>query len=440
VFVFYLYAGVLLGILIIVHEVGHFVAARAAGVAVERFSIGFGPRIFSIRRGETEYAISAFPLGGYVKMAGMEPADEEKAEPGPNTFPGKPIGLRAAIVAAGPVTNFLWAAFLWVMIIWIAGIPVVGEEPIVGFVYEDSPAARAGLAVLDRIVSIEGSPTETWDEVREQIRTAVSDDGVTLVVERGEPPETLTIIVDAAPDPETGAITIGIGPYIPPVLGDIKRGSPADRSGLATGDRVLSLGGAEIRTWYEFEKAVAENAGAELDIVWERDGRTERGVIVVEETMEAVGPTEVRAVGTIGALAPLTMKRVGFGEAAAMGLGATVTYTRLIWEFFVGLLRGEVSADMLGGPIRVVQMASESAAWGASYFFTFMAFLSLNLFVINLFPLPILDGGHLLLLVLERIRGRGLSERQLLVWQQAGLIFFVGLLAFLLVKDAMSLS
>jgi regulator of sigma E protease len=163
-------------------------------------------------------------------------------------------------------------------------------------------------------------------------------------------------------------------------------------------------------------------------------------VITVEETMEAVGPTEARTIGTVGALAPLEMRRVGFGEALRTGVGATGTYTRLIWQFFAGLVRGEVSADMLGGPIRVVQMASESAAWGASYFFAFMAFLSLNLFVINLFPLPILDGGHLVLLALEKIRGKGLTERQLLVWQQAGLIFFVGLLAFLLVKDAMSLS
>lgn len=439
-FVFYVYAGILLGILIIVHEVGHFLAARAAGVTVERFSIGFGPKLVSIRRGETEYALSAFPLGGYVKMAGMEPGDESAEEPGPNTFPGRPLGVRALIVASGPVTNLVWATLIYIALVWIVGIAVVSEEPIVGYIFEDSPAAASGLAVLDRIVSVEGTEADTWDELRELVASADTEDGVTLLVEREGEPAPVEIVVNAKPDPETGGVTIGIAPYIPPVLGDVKRGSPADRAGLATGDRILSVDGTEIRTWYQFEEIVAESAGKDLEVVWERDGDVRRAVVTVEETLEAVGPTEARSIGTVGALAPLETRRAGFGEALKTGVGATITYTRLIWQFFAGLVRGEVSADMLGGPIRVVQMASESAAWGASYFFAFMAFLSLNLFVINLFPLPILDGGHLVLLALEKIRGRGLTERQLLVWQQAGLIFFVGLLAFLLVKDAMSLS
>jgi len=439
-FVFYLYAGILLGILIIVHEVGHFLAARAARVTVERFSIGFGPKILAVRRGETEYALSAFPLGGYVKMAGMEPAGEEGGPPGPNTFLGKPIGVRALIVAAGPATNLVWAIILYIAVIWAAGIPVIGEEAVVGYIYEGSPAESAGLAIEDRIVSVEGNAVDTWDGVRELIASGDAADGIALVVERGEVPEVVEILVDVTPDPETGAITIGIGPYIAPVLGDIKRGSPAERAGLATGDRVLRIGDAETRTWYQFEEIVSGSAGQELEVVWERDGRVERGAVVVEETMEAVSATEVRPVGTIGALAPLTMRKVGFGEALTTGFGLSITNVRLVWEFFLGLARGRVSADMLGGPIRVVQLASESAAWGASYFFAFMAFLSLNLFVINAFPLPILDGGHLLLLALEKVRGRGLTERQLLVWQQIGLIFFVGLLAFLLVRDAISLA
>jgi regulator of sigma E protease len=440
VFIFYLYAGVLLGILIIVHEVGHFLAARAFGVTVERFSIGFGPRILRIRRGDTEYALSAFPLGGYVKMAGTEPAEEAQEPPGPNTFPGKPLGVRAVIVASGPVTNLIWATIIYVAVVWIGGIAVVGGEPVVGYVYDDSPAQAAGLAVLDRVVSVDGQPVDTWDGMRDLVAHADTKDGLRLVVERKGQAKPLEITVHAEPDPETGAVTIGIGAYIPPVLGDVKRGSPADRAGLATGDRILSVDGREIRTWYEFEDVVSESAGKELSIRWERNGKVHSAVVPVEETMEALGPTEARTIGTVGALAPLEMQRVGFGEALRTGVGATLTYTRLIWQFFSGLVRGQVSADMLGGPIRVVQLASESAAWGASYFFAFMAFLSLNLFVINLFPLPILDGGHILLLALEKIRGRGLSERQLLVWQQAGLIFFVGLLAFLLVKDAMSLS
>ena len=177
----------------------------------------------------------------------------------------------------------------------------------------------------------------------------------------------------------------------------------------------------------------------ELSIKWEREGETYEANVVTEETQEASDPAEIVTVGTIGTTVPLLMKNVGFVEAVSSAATLTVSTTYLVLRTFWLIFTGRMSMDMVGGPIRVVQMASESARWGASYFFAFMAYLSLNLAVLNLLPLPILDGGHLLLLGLERMRRRGLSERALLIWQQVGLIFFVGLAVFLLMRDVIML-
>ncbi len=435
-FVFYIYAGVLIGILIIVHEVGHFLAARAAGVRVERFSLGFGPKILTIKRGDTEYALSIIPLGGYVKMAGTDTSEHATPEdPGPDTFPGKPIGARAFIVAAGPVGNFVWALLVYIALIWIGGLPTVGDDPIVGYVEQGSPAEVAGIQVLDRITSVEGADVETWDGLRSSIMSADASDGVALVVERGEGPALVPLIVEADADPETGVVVIGIGSYIPPLVGDVMRGSPADLAGLARGDRVVEIDGNPIRTWYESQEMIAASPNEELSIAWERDGERHEAVVIPDEVMEPVGTTEVRAAGSIGTTVPLETRSVGFGEAVVTGATLSVSTLRQIVQMFWMLATGQVSMEMVGGPIRVVQMASESARWGPGYFFAFMAFLSLNLTVLNLLPLPILDGGHLLLLALERVRRRGLTERQLMVWQQVGLVFFVGLAVLLLVRD-----
>jgi len=439
-FIFYVYAAVLIGILIIVHELGHFVAARASGVVVERFSIGFGKKLLSIRRGQTEYVISMIPLGGYVKMAGTDvsehPVDDE---PGPGTFPGKPVGIRALIVAAGPIANLVWAFLVYVGILWIGGAPMFGDDPVVGFVEAGSPAEAAGVEVLDRVLTVEGEPVETWADLRGGIHGAETGDGVELEVERPGVDGTVTLNIDAVPDSLTGEVTIGVAAYIPPLIGNVMRGSPADLAGMREGDRVTFVDSLPVRTWYELSTIVSERANEELTVTWERGGQTFSADIVAEETQEAVDPTEIVTVGTIGSTVPLMMRDVGFVEAVSSAAAATVSTTYQVLRTFWLILTQRISMDMVGGPIRVVQMASESARWGLASFFGFMAYLSLNLAILNLLPLPILDGGHLLLLGLERVRRRSPSERALLIWQQIGLIFFVGLAVFLLLRDVLLL-
>lgn len=434
-FVFYVYAGILVGILIIVHEVGHFLAARASGVRVDRFSVGFGPRILTVRRGDTEYVLSLIPLGGYVKMAGAESLEQGAADSGPETFPGKPPGVRALIVASGPIGNFVWALLVYVAVVWIGGLPTAGDDPVVGYVEDGSPAHAAGLRVLDRVTSVEGAAVGTWDELREGVMSADATDGVALVVERDDGRGPVSVTVEAEADPETGVVVIGIGSYIPPLVGDVMRGSPADRAGLMRGDRVVEINGSPIRTWYELQEIVEAGPNTELAVAWERDGIRHDARITPEEVMAADEAGDVIPIGSIGTTVPLAMRRVGLGESIATGARLSVSTLWQVLSMFWMMATGQISMELVGGPIRVVQMASESARWGASYFFAFMAFLSLNLTVLNLLPLPILDGGHLVLLALERVRRRGLTERQLMVWQQIGLVFFVGLAAFLLVRD-----
>ncbi len=438
---FYLYAIVFnLGILIFVHELGHYLAARASGVTVERFSMGFGPRIFKFTRGATEYAISVIPFGGYVKMAGMEqPAEGDATDLGPDTFLGKRIGIRALIVAAGPVTNLIWAVLVATGLLLFTGIQTLGE-PVVGEVEEASPAAVAGLLPRDRIVSVGGTDVGSWEDV---VRlAAVDEDGfVDLVVIRGGDPGVVAeITLVVAADEETGELDLGLTAYVPPVVGDVLSGGPADRAGIRAGDLIVSVNDVEVESWYELGGIIYESLGEELTIVWERDAELMSTVVVPEEGEDPVGTTDVRTVGMIGIMRPWEIKRLGPGEAVVTAVRFTAANLRMIVEFFVGLATGQVSGSMVGGPIKVIQLASESARWGATYFFAFMAFMSLNLFLINMLPLPILDGGHLLLMALEKVRRRGLTERQLMVWQQAGLVFFVGLMIFLLVRDALTFS
>jgi regulator of sigma E protease len=451
---FYLYALVFnLGILIFVHELGHFIAARASGVTVERFSIGFGPRIIRFTRGATEYAISVIPFGGYVKMSGMDPQEiEEGEQPGPHTFLGKRMGIRALIVASGPFTNFVWAIIVILGLLLVAGVST-GGSPIVGEVTDGSAASRAGLAFGDRILSVDNVPVDSWSDV-DAVAVEDGDNRLELTVERGaalagfEPgrsggavaaaPETLRLTLDSSALSEPGE-GLGFTPYVPPVVGDIMSRGPAERAGLLKGDRIVSIDTMSVDTWTDLGRIVRDHAGDTLSIAWLRGGQLLTASVVPEEGEEPVGTTGVRKVGLIGIVQPIETRRVGLLEALGMSVRYVIVTLSLIAEFFVGLVTREVSVGLLGGPIRVVQMASESARWGASYFFGFMAFMSLNLFLINMLPLPILDGGHLLLMGLEKIRGRGLTERQLMVWQQVGIVFFISLMVLLLALDAFRL-
>jgi len=431
-FIYYIFAAVLLGILIIVHEIGHFVACRIAGVRVERFSIGFGPRILQRTVGDTEFAISAIPLGGYVKMSGAEHVADPTGAP-PDSFVAKPIRLRAFIVAAGPVMNLIWAFIVVVGVLMVAGLPTFGE-PIVGAVAEGSHAETEGVVVGDRIATVNGVEVETWADVYAGMGDAENELVLELTDGRVIEFELPTVI-----DDETVAFDFGIEPHVPPVVGGLQGRSPAAEAGILTGDRLLSIDGVDVNDWYAVGDVIRARPDRDIEVVWQRDGREMRAVLHTDVGEEPDAEGEIVEVGMIGVMRPWATARLGPGEAVISSARFTWSTLSQVCEFFWQLVTFRASAEQLGGPIRVVRMASESARWGGSYFFTFMAIMSINLCVINLLPLPILDGGHLLLLLLERLRKRTLTERQLVIWQQIGLAFFGVVMVLLIVRDIMGL-
>ncbi len=431
-FIYYIFAAVLLGILIIVHEIGHFIACRIAGVRVERFSIGFGPRMLTKTVRDTEFAISAIPLGGYVKMSGAEHVADPTGAP-PDSFVAKRIPLRAFIVAAGPVMNFVWAFIVIVGVLMLAGLPTFGD-PIVGAVTAGSRAESQGVMVGDRIASVNGVEVENWAEIYAEVANSPSGLLLELADGRRVEFELQTII-----DDETPAFEFGIEPHVPPVVGGLQGRSPAAAAGIRKGDRILSIDGVAVRDWFDVGDEIRAHPDSDIEIVWERGGTEMRAELHTNLGEEPNAEGEMVDVGLIGVMRPWATRRLGPVEAIIGSARFTISTFSQVCEFFWQLMTLRASAEQLGGPIRVVRMASESARWGGSYFFTFMAIMSINLCVINLLPLPILDGGHLLLLLLEKLRRRTLTERQLIVWQQIGLAFFGVVMVLLVVRDIMGL-
>jgi regulator of sigma E protease len=329
--------------------------------------------------------------------------------------------------------NFIWALLVIVGVLMIAGLPTFGE-PIVGSVAEGSRAASEGVAVGDRITSVNGADVANWADIYAAITAAEGD----LVLELEDGRQVRFDLPGSSGD-DAGAFDFGIEAHVPPVVGGIQGGSPASGAAMRKGDRILSIDGVEVGDWFEVGDAIRERPDRDIEIVWERDGREMRASLhtdVGEEPDPDGGSVEI---GLIGIMRPWATRRLGPGEAILSSARFTASTFAQVCEFFWQLLTLRASADQLGGPIRVVRMASESARWGGSYFFTFMAIMSVNLCVINLLPLPILDGGHLLLLLLEKLRKRTLTERQLLVWQQIGLAFFGVVMVLLVVRDIMGL-
>lgn len=433
---------VVIGVLVFVHELGHLIAAKSVDIEVPRFSIGFGPRLVGFTRGETEYVISALPLGGYVKMAGMEDmaaleggAEPERAPSG-REFDSKPLWARIWVVTAGVIMNFLFAILVF------AGVGVFYGEPVnpitrvvVAAPAEGLPPAAAPLAAVPfgaEITAVAGEPVESWNDIAERLVEAPAGP-VTLQL-RDAPPVTLTLPAD---DSARVQVLRVLEPYTPPVLGQIETGSPADRAGLQPDDRILAAGGQPVRTWTEFVEIVRASPGEPLALQLQRDGATRAVTVTPDSERELNVEMERVEVGRlgVGSRVEIGHRRLGPGEALARG--ATVTWETSVQ--IVGLLgdlfTGDASPRTLGGPLAIGQLSGQAARGGLEIFFGFMALLSVNLAVLNLLPIPVLDGGQLLFLIVEGIRGRPLSVEQRLRLSNVGLIMVVGIMVWAITND-----
>lgn len=434
---------VALGVLITVHEFGHFWVARRCGVRVERFSIGFGKALW--RRTDklgTEYVIALIPLGGYVKML------DERAEPvvpelRHYAFNNKTVGQRAAIIAAGPIANFLFAIFAY-WLVFIIGVP--GVRPVVGEITPNSIAAQAQIQPGTELKAVDGIETPDWDAVRLQLVAKIGDEHTTLSVAQFGSDQRQDKTLDLRhwafePDKQDPVSSLGIrprGPQIEPVLSEVQVNSAASKAGLQAGDRIVKVNGQPLTQWMTFVTLVRDNPDEPLALDIERQGSS-LSLTLTPDSKQVNGKAEGFA-GVVPKIIPLpdeykTVRQYGPFSAILEASDKTWQLMKLTVSMLGKLITGDVKLNNLSGPISIAQGAGMSAEFGVIYYLMFLALISVNLGIINLFPLPVLDGGHLLFLAIEKLKGGPVSERVQDLSYRIGSILLVLLMGLALFND-----
>lgn len=430
----YLISGIImLGVLIFVHELGHFCVAKLSGVKVLKFSLGFGPRLFSITRGETEYQISMIPLGGYVQMLGEGQGDAADVPPEEEerSFARKSLGRRTAIVAAGPLMNLL-LPFVVLPVAYLIGINLpafLDQPPCAGYVYEQSAAGRAGLIQGDCILAVDGEPVATWSDANQALISAAGRPIELLVARQGE---RLSITLETAGGnvEDMQLRNLGVFPVREAVVGAVMPGLPAEKAGLRTGDRIVSIGGEKVVSWYDLTGLVQKTHGQPTEVVVERSGRLLTLTLAPEKQAD-----QDRYLIGIEPEVTTVFKRYGLVDAIQAGARQAVDIIELTLVFIQKLFSGEVSSKNIGGPIMVFQMAGQAAQTGVTTVLTMLAFLSIQLGILNLLPIPILDGGHLFFYACEFVFRKPLSMRAREMAQQVGLILLIMLMVLAFYND-----
>ena len=429
---------VMLGILVFVHELGHFCVAKWCGVKVLKFSLGFGPKLVSKQWGETEYLICAIPLGGYVQMLGEGNGDQgEEAELTPEeerrSFARQTVGRRMAIVAAGPFMN-LALPFLVMPLAYLIGVNLpayLEQPPCIGYVVAGSEGEHHGFKSGDCIRSVGGTPVATWEALGPAL---VNHAGMALpvVVERDGQPLELTL------PPDHGALeglqAIGLLPPQAAVVGKIAPDMPAAVAGLKEGDRIVALGEAPVASWYDLRPLVQESGAQPIAIHLVRDGQP----LSVTLTPKQAADGADYLIG-ISPHHETTFKRFPFVEAVRAGAARTMELIDLTVVFIRKLFSGHVSTSNIGGPITVVQIAGQAAQTDLSSIFSVLAFLSIQLGILNLLPIPILDGGHLFFACFELVLRRPLSLKAREIAQQIGLALLIMLMLLAFYNDIVRL-
>lgn len=448
-----------LGLVVIVHELGHFLFCKLFGVYVKTFSIGIGPKFARKRWGETEYVLSLIPFGGYVKMAGeglMEEIQDtgtweerkfpmgteegnREAEgiddhiPPERHFYSKPAWQRLLVFIAGPLFNLILAFVIYTGLVMANGVQEIPFTRI-GEVREGSPAAEAGLQVGDRIVGVDDANVEDWSSVEElvlppAVRQQETAPPVKLLIERGG----RQLVVPLQPRflPDEGYWSVGLEPWNTTV-GLVQKGGPAAELGLQKGDVITSIDGQEVTSFSGIAQVINARAGRQIEVRWMRDGVSMNGLVTPELK-------EISADATGGRifLEPyLESTPVSFAEAVRLGYQRTDSTIRITVGVLKDFVARRLGIDAVGGPLRIGQAAGEMLRWSFGHLMYFVAFFSVNLFLLNLMPIPVLDGGHVLFLVLEVLRGgKPVSQRLQAIATQMGLIILLLFMTFVIVLD-----
>ena len=451
---------IVFGLVVFVHELGHFIAAKAFRVYAPRFSIGFGPALWRKRWGETEYVLAALPLGGYVRMASRDDATAASLEggneseslspedprydpaalmpfgphpvPAERTFESKPLWQRLIIMVAGVTMNIVLAIVVMTAIAQASGRSIL-QTRVVGRV--DAPAWApqlvSAIAPGDTIVSVSGKPVATWNDINEALVTT-PDTTVTITTNRGA--------VSVAAGPEAGKRRIdlleALLPWYPPVAGAVLPGKPAAIAGLRTGDTLVAIDSTPIRNFGDLIGVVSPSPGKPLLFTIRRGAETKTLTVVPDSQLDTRDSVK-RYVGKVGVgqVDVSVHEAIGFREAASLGWGMTWSNVGLVIDFLKKLGSGQASMRDMGGPIAITQASVEAARGGAIRLFGLLAFLSVNLAVMNLLPIPILDGGQIVMNVAESIKGRPFSLRTKENFARVGLLAIALLFVVVMFND-----
>jgi len=437
-----------LGILILIHEMGHFMVAKAVDIRVPRFSIGLGPKLIGFKRGETEYCLSAIPFGGYVKMAGettgefIEGDGEDKVEevtgPSPRDFDQKPIWARVIVVSAGSTMNFVWGFTIFFFLAYIEGIPFLPLTPIGKLDWGEAGPVE-GLSRLeegDRITEVSGVEIESWGDVFDVLAEEELPLSLTWTDSEGNLHREEVSSADSA---TRARLAIVLEPAIPPRVGQVQKGSPAERAGFRQGDLIVSIDEVQVDEWSKAVTAIKFNPEKELDVKVLRDGGIVNLKVTPERKVLPADGDSYEEVGQIGILSDVPMRRLSLLGAVRQGALESYYIAAYVLLTVEQLITGEISPRMLGGPVMIGELAGNRARWGFAHLMRFMALFSVNLAVLNILPIPILDGGHVLFLLIEKLRGKPLSEKVRMRLSQVGMILLILMMVYVTANDGLRL-
>lgn len=447
-----IYFAITIGILVFIHEFGHFAAAKLSGMRADVFAIGFGKRLFGYNKksgfsfgelpkdfdgeGHTDYRLSLLPLGGYVKIAGMvdESGDVSFAEkePQPYEFRAKPVWAKIFVITAGVFMNLMLAWLIFWGANFFQGKPITPTTTI-AYVEDGSPASLAGFVTGDKILSVNGKKLNNWEDVRAEIFINTLGENINVKVLRDGKEQNLLVERKLIPDDETQAMFL-VPEGVKPAIGEVVKDSPAEKAGIKAGDILLSLNGVSLYSAKQTTEIISANPEKEMQLVVQRDKK---------EVNLSVTPGEDAKIGV--AIGPVfmgesKMRKYGAFESVYYGWKDIEKMTALTFSMIGKVFTGDVEfKKAFGGPIKIAQIAAKSADSGISNFLYFLALLSLSLAILNIMPFPVLDGGHLVMIIVEAVIKREIPIKIKMAIQNTGLVLLLLLMAFIIYNDIISL-
>jgi regulator of sigma E protease len=414
-----------LGLIVLVHELGHYVAARLMKIRVEIFSFGFGKRLFGRKIGDTDFRVSLVPVGGYVRMAGEEEFDAE--HPSPDQFMAKNRAQKIFVLLMGPLMNLVLALLL-IMAVNMGGVEIDSyklEKPAIGYVVKGSPAEKAGLRPGDTLLAIQGKKTPDWKEVEITIGTNPKEN-LKIDFLRDDTPRTTMLKVATSSRYEIGYA--GFYWRLPAVIDRVAKNYPAWKAGLQPGDRITAVNGQPVDSYFALADLIHGSAEKPLQLTYQRNGRMLSARLV---------PVKENGVGIIGFNVRIASTKIHYGLAAAVenSFQEAGRLMFLTFDAFKKIIQRKISVKSFSGPMEIARVSQQALASGFSNFFMLIAFISLQLGIVNLFPIPGLDGGHLLIFTIEAIIRRDLNQKLKNILIYAGFAFLISLMVFIVLND-----